>query len=73
MDANAEKRMFSMLDVLANGLAELRLEFIGFRSEVRTEIAEFRAETSANFNRIERRLDNHEARITNLERRPLSS
>jgi len=30
---------------------------------------DFRAETSANFNRLERRLDNHETRIENVEQR----
>ena len=81
MDAGAERKIIGMLDVLANGLVEFRLEFDGFRAEFdqfrtetsanvnqfRAEMNDFRAETSANFNRVERRLDNHENRIEQLE------
>lgn len=64
MESGAEQKIIGMLDVLANGLADFRSEFVDFRAEM----YDFRKETSANFNRIERRLDNHESRIEQLER-----
>lgn len=65
MESNVERKIIGMLDVLASGLVDFRTEFTNFR----TEMYEFHAETSANFNRIERRLDNHETRIESLEHR----
>ncbi|MBD5656550.1 MAG: hypothetical protein IAI50_15415 [Candidatus Eremiobacteraeota bacterium] len=70
MESRVEKKILGLLDVIALEVTELRGDVTVLRSDVtglRSEMVEFRAETSANFNRIERRLDNHETRIEVLE------
>ncbi len=66
MDPNAGTKIIKMLDALADGVGVVRqdvgrlsAEVNELRAEVnefRADVNEFRAETSANFNRIERRL-----------------
>jgi predicted nuclease with TOPRIM domain len=57
---------------LRGDVAELRGDVTELRGEVgtiREDLAAFRVETSQNFNRITRRLDNHKTRIVALEQR----
>jgi len=70
MESHVEKKILGLLDVIALGVTELRGDVTELRSDVRglhSEMVDFRAETSVNSNRIERRLDNHETRIEALE------
>ena len=56
---------------LRGDVTELRGDVRELRGDVgaiREDLATFRVETSQNFNRIERRLDNHETRIEAPER-----
>jgi len=80
MESNFENKVLGSLDVIALEVTALRVDVTELRSDVtelrsdvtelRTDLAAFRTETSQNFNRIDRRLDNHEMRIETLASLP---